>query len=556
MADRVNPERWHRVSDLFHRALQREPGSRMAFLDDACRDDPSIQSEVVSLLAFHEQAGEGVGTPTHLVAAGSSPESAGGSLVGHTLNQYTVTRKLGEGGMGVVYLADDTRLGRPVALKALARRFTRDSERRERLRREARAAAGLSHPGIATVYALEEFDDDLYIVSEYVPGQTLRDELSQGPLALGTLLTNGIEIGRALAAAHAQGVVHRDLKPENVIRTSAGGIKVLDFGLARIGNPEGDASTTRLTEPGTILGTPGYISPEQLRGLSVDSRADVFSFGVMLYELASGIHPFASADPTSTIARVLESDPPDLVELGVSTPSLDDLIHTCLQKDQALRFGSMVELVEALEELRREFVQSESRPSSAPPHRADDATPSPRSSPLSWWRFHQAAVAVVYSLMLIPVWNLRDEISGPWGTLLFLSLVAAVGVSATLRLHLLFTSRSYPAELTAQRGRVFWPIRTSDLIVALLLLMVAAVSVRTNPAVTALLVAVAVGSVIASLVIEPATTRAAFKRNRTSALRADVTEFGSVVAANDVSGLRHSGADGSVSPFSARLRIT
>lgn len=498
MDDQVHPEHWHQFSDLFHRALQREPDRRMAFLDEACRDDPSMRSEVVSLLAFHEQSGEGTDTLTHL-AAGSSAESPGGSLVGHTLNQYTVTKKLGEGGMGVVYLADDTRLGRPVALKALTRQFTRNTERRERLRREARAAAGLSHAGIATVYALEEFDDDLYIVSEYVPGKTLRDEVSQGPLPFGTLLTTGVGIGRALAAAHEQGVVHRDLKPENVIRRAAGGIKVLDFGLARIGSPESTASKTRLTEPGTILGTPGYISPEQLRGSSVDSRADVFSLGVMLYELASGIHPFVSSNPASTIARVLESDPPNPAELG----------HTCLQKDPAFRFGSMAEFVEALEELRRNFVPSESHPSSVPPPRAEGTPLGLRSNPQSWWRFHQAAVAVVYSLMLMPVWNLRDEIPGPWGEVLFLALVAAVGVSATLRLHLFFTSRFYPAELTAQRGRVFWPTRASDVTFAFLLLMTAAFNIRARPAVTALLVAIAVGSVIAFLVIEPATTRAA-----------------------------------------------
>ena len=517
MDDQVNPERWHQLSDLFHRALQREPDRRMAFLDEACRDDPTMRSEVVSLLAFHEQSGEGTDTLTHLVAAGSSAESPGESLVGHTLNQYTVTKKLGEGGMGVVYLADDTRLGRQVALKALTRQFTRNSERRERLRREARAAAGLSHSGIATVYALEEFDDDLYIVSECVPGKTLRDEVSQGPLPLGTLLTTGVEIGRALAAAREQGVVHRDLKPENVIRTSAGEIKVLDFGLARIGGPQSTASKTRLTEPGTILGTPGYISPEQLRDSSVDTRADVFSLGVMLYELASGIHPFASSHPASTIARVLESDPPTLAELVHSCPpGLDDVIHTCLQKDPALRFGLMAELVEALEELRRNFVQSEWRPSSAPAPRAEGTPPGFRSNPQSWWRFHQAAVAIVYSLMLIPVWNLRDEIPGPWGAVLFLSLVAAVGVSATLRLHLFFSSRFYPAELTAQRGRVFWPTRASDVIFAFLLLMAAALNVRARPAVTALLVGVAVCSVIAFLVIEPATARAAFKRGRST----------------------------------------
>ena len=232
----------------------------------------------------------------------------------------------------------------------------------------------------------------------------------------------------------------------------------------------------------------------------------------MLYELASGMHPFGSSHPASTIAHVLESDPPKLAELGRSCPpALDDLLHTCLQKDPARRFGSMAELVDALEDLRREVVPSESRPSPAPSSQAKGAMPEPRSNPLAWWRFHQAAVSVVYSLMLVPVWSLRDEILQPWGRLLFLSLVAAVGVSATLRLHLLFTSHFYPAELTVQRGQVGWPTRTADSIFALLLLIVAALNLDARPAVPALLVAVAVGSVIAFLVIEPATARAAFK---------------------------------------------
>ena len=168
--------------------------------------------------------------------------------------------------MGVVYLADDTRLGRPVAIKALTQQFTRDRERRERLRREARAAAALSHPGIATVYALEEFDNALFIVSEYVPDNTLRDEVTTSPLGVELLLDTAVQISRALAAAHQQGVVHRDLKPENVIRTTDGSIKVLDFGLARLsaGGPGEAPATTRLTEPGSMLGTPGYMPPEQL----------------------------------------------------------------------------------------------------------------------------------------------------------------------------------------------------------------------------------------------------------------------------------------------------
>ena len=264
----VDPERWHRLSDIFHKALEEKPERRDTFLEEACGGDAALRDEVASLLAHHDQTNEVIDTSTHLVDAELPEADPAESLVGQPLHQYSVTKKLGEGGMGVVYLADDTRLGRQVAIKALSHQFTQNTERRERLRREARAAAALSHPGIATVYALEEFGDSLYIVSEYVRGQTLRDEVETGPLSGRPLLDTGIEIVRALAVAHQHGVIHRDLKPENVIRTDEGSIKILDFGLARMQPPQGGwaASRTRLTEPGALLGTPGYMPPEQLSG--------------------------------------------------------------------------------------------------------------------------------------------------------------------------------------------------------------------------------------------------------------------------------------------------
>ena len=270
----MDPDRWHRLSGIVQEALEHPPERRAAFLDDACREDSALRAAVTSLLAYHDQTNELMDTPTQLVGTELPDAGPSESLVGHTLHQYAVTEKLGEGGMGVVYRADDTRLGRLVAIKALSRQFTQNAERRERLRREARAAAALSHPGIATVYALEEFDDALYIVSEYVRGRTLRDEVTSGPAPGGPLLDTAIEIARALAVAHRHGVIHRDLKPENVIRTAEGRVKILDFGLARIENSPGGlaASTTRLTEPGTVLGTPGYMPPEQLRGQEVDFR--------------------------------------------------------------------------------------------------------------------------------------------------------------------------------------------------------------------------------------------------------------------------------------------
>ena len=234
----MDPERWHRVNELFHGALECDLDGRARFLDDACRDDPSIRAEVESLLAHHDDQATGlIRTPQREAAADIDEGDSGDSLVGRQIGQYTVTRKLGEGGMGVVYLAEDTRLGRSVAIKALTQEFTRDDQRRRRLRREARAAAALSHPGIATVYVLEEFDDNLYIVSEYVRGDTLRSELANGPLPPGAVLNTAVEIARALTAAHEHDIVHRDLKPENVIRTPDGRIKILDFGLARFKGP-------------------------------------------------------------------------------------------------------------------------------------------------------------------------------------------------------------------------------------------------------------------------------------------------------------------------------
>ena len=507
----MDPERWHRLSDVFHRALEHDTDRRMAFLDDACQGDSSLLDEVLSLLAFHERAGDLIDTPPYLAGNSASTESTGETLVGRTLNQYTVTRKLGEGGMGVVYLANDTRLGRPVAMKALARRFTQDDERRERLRREARTAAGLSHPSIATVYALEEFGDDLYIVSEYVPGATLREEVAERPLALRPLLSTAVEIARALAAAHERGVVHRDLKPDNVIRTADGGVKVLDFGLARIGSSDGGLSMTRLTEPGAIMGTPGYIAPEQLRGAEIDFRSDLFSFGVMVYELASGTHPFASSNVASTIARVLEADPPALTTRGFSCPpALTDVIHRCLQKEPSLRYGSTLELVAALEQLQRDI--DEAQPESSAQRAPTNKTPgNSETASIWWWRFHQGIVGVVYYLPLIPMWLIREQGPEPWGPLLFFSTVLAVGVAANLRFHLWFTSRFSPTELTTQRARVFWPVRVSDSLFVLLL-VASAWTTRSEVALPALLASLAVGSFIAFSLIEPSRTQAAFKR--------------------------------------------
>ncbi len=386
----MDPERWRRVGELFHRALEHGPEERSRFLDEACGGDAALRAEVDSLLAHHDDGAppavptppdvvptppEVVPTPPEVVptppvdAAGGDEAGGAGLTAGRRLGPYHIIRKLGEGGMGVVHLAEDTRLGRRVAIKALPPRFTRDERRRRRLRREARAAASLTHPGIATVYALEEFDGALCIVSEYVPGETLRQELAAGPLPPADLLHTATAIARALAAAHEGNILHRDLKPENVIRVQGtgiddAGIKIVDFGLARFGDPEaGAASATQLTAPGAMMGTPGYMAPEQIRGEPVDFRADVFAFGVLLFELATGSHPFTSATPVSTVARVLEATPPDLRRLAPACPAaLAAVISRCLQKDPAQRYAATRELVEDLEGARRTPAESTAAP--------------------------------------------------------------------------------------------------------------------------------------------------------------------------------------------------
>jgi len=513
----VDPDRWQRLNEVFLAAIEQDPGRRAAFLDEACAGNPVLRAEVESLVVSHEQAGSFMEAPAYEAEAERPGADPADALVGRRLGQYVVIRMLGQGGMGVVYLAEDTRLGRHVAIKALAPEFSQLDKRRERLQREARAAAALSHPGIATVYALEEFGEKLYLIGEYVRGETLRDELARGPLAPEPLLDTGLQMARALAAAHDRGVIHRDLKPENVIRTPAGVIKILDFGLARFQNrAPADSGAARLTEEGAILGTPAYTSPEQLRGWEVDCRADIFALGILLYELGCGVHPFAGSDSASTVARILESEPVDAAELTPSIPrGLARAIRRCLQKDREQRYPTARELIEDLERHEETIAEAVSQSSRRTPalQNADEGAGS-RLTARWWWEFHQLSVGLLYYAMLYPLWKSREWIPRPWGSLLFFAALAAVAVAANLRLHLWFTSRFYPAELGAQRGRVFRWIRGSDAILALLLVVTAAAVADSHAAMATLFIAVAIGAFLGFAIIEPATTRAAFRRTR------------------------------------------
>lgn len=560
----MKPERWRRINELFHTLLEREPEHRSALLDEACAGDPELRREVETLLASHEEAGDFIEVPAFEVAADLLDGEPDEALVGKELGAYTVTGKLGQGGMGVVYLAEDTRLGRPVAIKALPAHLTRDEKSRARLRREARAAANLSDPSIATVHALEEHGDHLYIVYEYVEGDTLRDELQKGPLPESVLVPTALAIARALAKAHRAGVVHRDLKPENVIRTSEGTVKILDFGLASFDDTavgEGDDAVTsgdsggpRLTLPGMLLGTPAYMSPEQLRGRPVDFRSDLFSFGVLLFELGAGAHPFARDDPASTMARILEVEPQDFGNLRPELPpQLAAVVHKCLHKDPDERYQDTAEMAEDLAAIERERLSREPGPAplaatESPPPSPDspvpgaqapgvDSLPRPaafsgmptppdgqaratvaRYSPLWWWRFHQLVVGFAYYAMLLPLWLVKERLEdvggatwgATWAAALFFAALVPIGVAGILRIHLWFTSRYYPGELARQRRRAAVWIHTADTLFVLILLAAAYLAAGPAALLATILVGFGVGFLLSFTMIEPTTRRAAF----------------------------------------------
>lgn len=494
----MTPERWRQINQIFHDALARSGSERAAFLDTATAGDPELRGEVESLLSTHAQTEGFLDTPAWGVAPELMFDEQEMSLVGRELGAYRVTEELGRGGMGVVYAAHDSRLGRQVALKALTPAYTRDTVRRERLTREARAAAALSHPAIATIYALEEIDGELYIVSELVRGRTLRSELADGPLPPDRVIATLSDIAAALVVAHQHGVVHRDLKPENIIRRTDGQIKILDFGLAQV-DDDGKLSTIqRLTEAGIALGTPGYMAPEQLSGGKIDARTDLFAFGVLAWELATGEHPFG-ADPAALLARMTE-----LMEgrsAGLSRPlpipGLDRVARRCMRAAPAERYQSAEEVLADLRALSSGRVSH----AAAAYVLADDR--------LWWWQTHQMVIAAVHGFMPIAAWLTRKELGGNMGRAFFFATLVLATMSVTLRLNLWFAARVQRDHLVQHRQRIFPTVVGADSMLLLVVLAGAVFIAAAHEEFAALITVVAVASLASLLLIEPATTRAA-----------------------------------------------
>lgn len=477
-----------RVRDVFEAALDRDPAERAGWIEGEAGDDPLVRDEVRSLLDHDSRAGSFLRHPVldRVPALLTDEAFAPGASIG----PYSIIREVGRGGMGRVYLAWDQRLARRVALKALAPHLTRDERHRERLRREARAAASLTHPGICTVYALEEIDGELYIASEFVEGRTLREEMRSAPRpSAADVLSTARELAAALASAHDRGVTHRDLKPENVMRTGDGRLKILDFGLARIDAPALQLPAAGATVPGMLIGTPAYMAPEQLNGQPIDRRADVFAFGVLLYEYASGVHPFEADTPLARVARVLESDARPLTarcpQLSIA---LAEVIARCLRKPPLDRFQSAAEIVGALDQAGSGLA--------APAHG-------------TWWRAHQSVIIALYLGSAALGWVLKEWIEIPTTISAFIALGIGATIGCVLRGHMIFTERMNTAMLILERRRTARALIAVDLAMAAALTL-DGVLFAAWPLTSVLTISLALGIALAATVLEPATTRAAF----------------------------------------------
>lgn len=362
----MKPEHREKIDRIFQAAVELAAARRSAFLDQACAGDTELRREVAALLAAHEGAGGFIETPASDVAAEPLSEERG-SAVGDRIGHYKIVHHLGTGGMGEVYAATD-RLGRTVALKLLPSRFTNDSQRVGRFRLEAQAVLSLNHPNIVTIYDVGEVDSTHYIASELIEGETLRRRVIGGALPLGEALDVAVQVASALAAAHEKGIVHRDIKPENIMLRPDGYAKVLDFGIAKLTERQTPNASTQAptllkmeTEPGLVIGTVAYMSPEQARGNDIDARTDVWSLGVVLYEMLSGRVPFVGETMSDTIASILRSEPPPMQNFDGAIPvELERITSKALAKICAERYQTAKDLLSDLKILqkRSEFAVS------------------------------------------------------------------------------------------------------------------------------------------------------------------------------------------------------
>ena len=352
----MTPEQWDKIKDLFHQALEHPPAQRGDFIASECGDDTSVRLEIVSLLQAYEEEPDFIETPAADVATSLLASDQVGIVSGQKLGHFKVVQLLGAGGMGEVYLADDLKLGRKVALKLLPPHFIADKYRVRRFEQEARTVSALNHPNIITILEIGHTDSLHFIATEFVDGATLRKHMTNERMTVGEVLNIATQIASALHAAHSAGIIHRDIKPENIMLRRDGFVKVLDFGLAKQEVQEVDEEQSTAirvkTNPGVVMGTVAYMSPEQARGNEVDAATDIWSLGVVLYEMIAGQTPFQGETSSHVIVSILEREPPPLSHRPEFPDEIQRIIFKALKKNKADRYQSTIALADDLNRLK------------------------------------------------------------------------------------------------------------------------------------------------------------------------------------------------------------
>ena len=364
----MSPERWQQVRELFRKALEVHQDQRAEFLEKTCQDDPDLRNEVESLLKSFDSMDNFLEMPLPHAAARIIENNSAEDLIGKQIGHYEIISTLGQGGMGAVYLARDTKLQRKVAVKVLPSDFTVDAERLRRFEQEAIAASSLNHPSILTIHEIGESSGIHFIATEFIEGHTLRELMQasranteENPtIAIAEVVHIAAQIASALAAAHEAGIVHRDIKPENIMIRQDALVKVLDFGIAKLASRQNidreiRESTFVQTTSGIVMGTAPYMSPEQALARDVDQRSDLFSVGVLIYEMTTAQSPFAGGSPAQTLDQILHYQPRPMSEINSNvSPDLDRVVMKCLAKDRDNRYQTARELAHDLSKLRRE----------------------------------------------------------------------------------------------------------------------------------------------------------------------------------------------------------
>ena len=457
-------EQWQKIKKIFHSGLERESRARTAFLDVACAGDPSLRKQVESLIAAHEEDNNFIDEPAYQVAAdllASSQELEVGQTIGH----YEILSTLGRGGMGEVYLAQDTSLRRQVALKLLPSQFTMNPDRVRRFEQEARAVSALNHPNIVIIHEVGRDSGSQFIVTEFVEGQTLRQQMTEGVVSLRVALDISIQIAGALAAAHARGIVHRDIKPENVMLRTDGYVKVLDFGLAKLTekpSPNGNVDASTLakvqTNAGLVMGTAAYMSPEQARGLGVDARTDIFSLGIVLYEMIAARAPFEGATVSDVIAAILKQEAAPLAQYSLDAPiELEWIMKKALAKDREERYQTIRELQIDLRRLKHEL-ELRVRLEGLDPARRQDGALAPRTTGQAKEDLTTAfsGAALMADNIIIrtkqPVWSLTAVLTA----VLVLAAIVVLSLIGYYTVLKRASAVSYPTyrQLTFRRGNI------------------------------------------------------------------------------------------------------